>query len=206
MIKNIVMDMGNVLLAYDPFVILNRVCENECEKKLILEYLFEGEVWEMGDRGEITNEQRYELVKPRLPENLHSKLKICVEQWDICMEPVTGAKEFCERHRGEGYGMYVLSNACNRFHTYFPKQFGCDFFDGIIVSSDVHLVKPDVRIYKLLCETYSLIPQECVFIDDRPENVETAKAAGMQGIVFLGDYEVLEADLHDCCKACKGKV
>lgn len=201
MIKNIVMDMGNVLLAYDPFVILNRVCDSEREKKLILEHLFEGEAWEMGDRGEITNEQRYEIVKPWLPENLHPKLKTCVEQWDICMEPVTGAKEFCVRRREEGFGMYVLSNACSRFHTYFPKQFGCDYFDGIMVSSDVHLIKPDVRIYELLCETYGLIPQECVFVDDRLENVEAAKEVGMQGIVFAGDYGGLEAGLRDCCKA-----
>ncbi len=188
MIKNIVMDMGNVLLAYDPFVILNQTCENEEEKALILKHLFEGEVWEMGDRGEITNEQRYERVKPLLPETLHRKLKTCVEQWDICLQPIAGAKEFCRKRWEEGYGMYVLSNACNRFHTYFPERFGCELFDGILVSSDVHLIKPDVRIYELLCETYGLLAQECVFIDDRPENVEAAIRIGMKGIVFEGDY------------------
>ena len=201
MIKNIVMDMGNVLLFYDPFVILNRTCENEREKELILKHLFEGEVWEMGDRGEITNEQRYELVKPLLPEALHPKLKACVEQWDICLQPIDGAKEFCRKRREEGFGMYVLSNACNRFHTYFPERFGCGFFDGILVSSDVHLIKPDVKIYELLCSTYGLVPQECVFIDDRPENVEAAKKIGMQGIVFAGDYGVLERELSGCCGA-----
>ena len=142
----------------------------------------------MGDRGEITNEQRYERVRPLLPETLHQKLKTCVEQWDICLQPIAGAKEFCRRRREEGYGMYVLSNACNRFHTYFPERFGCELFDGILVSSDVHLIKPDVRIYELLCETYGLLAQECVFIDDRPENVEAAIRIGMKGIVFEGDY------------------
>ena len=192
MIKNIVMDMGNVLLAYDPFVILNRTCENGREKELILTHLFQGEAWELGDRGEITNEQRYEMVRPLLPEALHPKLKTCVEQWDICMRPIPGAKEFCRRRRAEGFGMYVLSNACNRFHTYFPERFGCELFDGIVVSSDVHLIKPDVKIYELLCGIYGLIPQECIFVDDRPENVEAARKAGMQGIVFDGDFEALE--------------
>lgn len=196
MIKNIVMDMGNVLLAYDPFVILNRTCENEREKELILTHLFQGEAWELGDRGEITNEQRYEMVRPLLPEELHPKLKACVEQWDICMQPISGAKEFCRRRRAEGFGLYVLSNACNRFHTYFPERFGCELFDGLVVSSDVHLIKPDVKIYELLCETYGLIPQECIFVDDRPENVEAAKKAGMEGIVFDGDYEALEGRIR----------
>ena len=49
-----------------------------------------------------------------------------------------------------------------------------------------------MKIYELLCETYGLIPQECIFVDDRPENVEAAKKAGMEGIVFDGDYEALE--------------
>lgn len=67
-----------------------------------------------------------------------------------------------------------------------------DFFDGVMVSSDVHLIKPDTRIYELLCRTYDLKPQECIFIDDRPENVEAAERVGMKGIVFTGDYATVE--------------
>ena len=63
MIKNVILDMGNVLLSYDPQVILNKVCETEEEKRLILSNLFESDIWLMGDRGEITNDQRYDLVK-----------------------------------------------------------------------------------------------------------------------------------------------
>lgn len=196
LIKNIVLDMGNVLLTYDPHVILNRVCETKDEKRLILSELFEGEEWIMGDRGDITNEQRYDLVKERLPKELHPKLKECVLHWDICMTPIDGAKEFCRRRRAEGYGMYVLSNACNHFYDYFPQQYDMDLFDGVMVSSTVHLIKPDARIYELLCQTYHLKPQECVFIDDRPENVEAAKAVGMQGIVFAGDYASVEERLQ----------
>ena len=197
MIKNIVLDMGNVLLSYDPHVILDKVCENEEEKQLILTNLFEGEEWLMGDRGEITNEQRYDLVKERLPEELHPKLKECVAQWDICMLPIAGAKEFCHRCRQEGYHIYVLSNACNHFYDYFPKNYDMDFFDGVMVSSDVHLIKPDRKIYELLCSTYGLQPQECVFIDDRLENVEAAEAVGMRGIIFTGDYAVAEKQLQE---------
>lgn len=197
MIKNIVLDMGNVLLSYDPHVILDKVCETEEEKQLILANLFEGEEWLMGDRGEITNEQRYDLVKERLPEELHEKLKECVEHWDICMLPIAGAKEFCHRWHEAGYHLYVLSNACNHFYGYFPRYYDMDFFDGVMVSSDVHIIKPDARIYGLLCSTYGLQPQECVFIDDRPENVGAAEAVGMKGIVFTGDYAVAEKQLQE---------
>lgn len=197
MIKNIVLDMGNVLLSYDPHVILNKVCETEEEKQLILTQLFESEIWLMGDRGEITNDQRYELAKAHLPKELHPKLRECVAHWDICMTPIAGAKEFCRRSREAGYGMYLLSNACNRFYDYFPREYEMDFFDGVMVSSTVHLIKPDTRIYELLCSTYGLRPEECVFIDDRPENVEAAESIGMRAIVFAGDFAVVEHMLRE---------
>ena len=72
-----------------------------------------------------------------------------------------------------------------------------DFFDGVMVSSDVHLIKPDARIYELLCSTYDLKPEECVFIDDRPENVAAAERVGMKGIVVTGDYAVVEKILKN---------
>ena len=197
MIKNVILDMGNVLLSYDPHVILNKVCETEEEKQLILTNLFESEIWLMGDRGDITNEQRYDLVKERLPEELHPKLKDCVAHWDICMLPINGAKKFCYRCREEGYGVYVLSNACSRFYDYFPRYYDMDSFDGVMVSSDVHLIKPDTRIYELLCNTYDLKPQECMFIDDRPENVEAACNVGMKGVVFTGDFALVENELKN---------
>ena len=192
MIKNVILDMGNVLLDYDPHVILNKVCETEEEKQLICTHLFESEIWLMGDRGEIKNEERYDLAKEYLPKELHPKLKMCVEHWDICMLPIAGAKEFLRQCREKGLGLYVLSNACNLFYVYFPRHYDLDSFDGVMVSSDVHLIKPDTRIYELLCSTYDLKPEECVFIDDRPDNVAASEQVGMQGIVFTGDFTVVE--------------
>lgn len=196
MIKNIVLDMGNVLLSYDPFVILNNVCETEEEKQLIFTHLFSSDIWLMGDRGEIKNEERYDLAKVYLPKELHPKLKECVENWKICMQPIKGAKEFCLDCKEKGYHLFVLSNACNLFYDYFPKFYDMDLFDGVLVSSDVHLIKPDHKIYELLCSTYGLKPEECVFIDDHWENTEAAEQVGMKGIVFEGDYSLLQLPVN----------
>ena len=57
-------------------------------------------------------------------------------------------------------------------------------------SFEVHKLKPDAGIYRDLLEKYQLLPKECLFVDDRPENVEGAKALGMEGIVFTGYEEV----------------
>ena len=196
MIKNIVLDMGNVLLSFDPYLILNQVCETDEEKQLIFSNLFESEEWIRGDRGEISNEERYDLVKKRIPESMHEKLKEGVLHWDMFMEPIAGAKEFIRQCKEEGMKVYVLSNACNKFFEYFPKHYDLDSFDGIIVSSKVRLIKPDVRIYELLCSTYGLKPQECLFVDDRLENVEAARKIGVHAVVFEGDYQVVKDALE----------
>lgn len=195
-IKNIILDMGNVLLDYNPRIILDKVFSSEEDKELIYRELFLGEEWKKGDLGEIKNGQRYNSVSKRVPQRLHSGLKECVEHWDICMLPVNGAKEFCMRAKEKGYKIYILSNACSKFYEYFPKQFDMSFFDGIIVSSDVHIVKPDIRIYKYLLDKYSLKAEECLFIDDRQDNVEGARLSGMYAILFENNYGQIEKQLN----------
>lgn len=189
MIKNIIMDMGNVLLDFNPDVILDKVCDTPEEKSVIDRELFHGKEWIQGDLGEINNAERFYGVSKRVPVALHEKLQDCVDNWDICMVPLKGAKEFLELAKRKGYNIYVLSNACSKFHEYFPKYYDLDFFDGVVVSCDIHIIKPDIRIYEYLLETYNLKPQECLFIDDRPENVEGAKAANMEAVVFKNNYE-----------------
>ena len=199
-IKNIIFDMGRVLLKFDPYVSLETYCDNEEDRELIYKELFEGPEWIMGDEGKITNGQRYELVKERLPERLHRTLKLVVENWDMCMEPVEGALEFYKLVKEKGYHTYVLSNACNRFYRYFPKFYDLNSFEGVVVSSDVKMIKPHPEIYKYLLETYDLNPQECLFIDDVKANIEAAEKAGIQGFVFQNNYEELKEVLR-----CKGK-
>jgi len=196
MIKNIILDMGNVLLDYNPNVILDRVCDSDDEKAIIYKELFCGEEWIMGDYGKITNSQRFEGVSKRVPVALHKKLKECVEQWDICMDPVEGAQDFCRLVKEKGYGIYVLSNACSKFYEYFPRHYSLDFFDGIVVSSDVHMIKPEPLIYNYLLESYGLKPEECLFIDDRAENVEGARRVGMKAVLFENNFSDIFASLQ----------
>ncbi len=191
MIKNIILDMGNVLLRFDPEVSLNAYVETAEDKSIIRKELFEGPEWILGDYGTITNAQRYEPVSKRVPQRLHKQLKNCVEHWDICMEPIDGAMNFCEYIRQKGYGIYVLSNACSLFYTYFPRFAEVSYFDGVMVSSDVHMIKPEAGIYDLFLHTYHLIPEECLFIDDRPENVEGAQKANINGFIFTGDFNTI---------------
>ncbi len=189
MIRNIVLDMGNVLLDYNPAFVLNAFCSSEEEKEIIDRELFNGPEWKLGDRGDIKDKDRFELVKGRVPEKYHEALRNCADHWDICMTPLDGAREFCEQVKNSGYGIYILSNASDLFYVYFPKFLPLDFFNGVFVSSDYHMLKPDVNIYKAFLEKYSLKADECLFVDDREDNVAGAKEAGLNTFRFMGNYE-----------------
>lgn len=189
MIKNIVFDMGNVLLDYDPEVSLNLFVENEKDRDIIRKELFEGEEWILRDLGLISREEQFSRICRRVPQYLHDQLNKCVYGWDICMVPVPNAGDFCSYVKEKGYGMYVLSNASESFYEYFPKHMPYDYFDGIVVSADIHIIKPDIKIYQYLLEKYQLQAEECLFIDDRQENIDAAKRVGMQGMVFRNNYD-----------------
>lgn len=189
MIKNVVLDMGNVLLDFNPEFVMNMFCSSPEEKEIIDKELFNGPEWKMGDRGDIKDKDRFDLVKVRVPEKYHEALKNCADRWDVCMTPLDGAREFCESVKESGFGIYVLSNASDLFYVYFPKFLPLDFFDGVFVSSDYLMLKPDVEIYKTFLEKYGLKGNECLFIDDREDNIEGAKKAGLNTFRFEGDYK-----------------
>lgn len=193
MIKNIIFDMGNVLLDYDPNVCLDHFLESDEDKKMIMEELFQGPEWVKGDMGLLTDEEIYFHVQGRLPKRLHPALKNCVFGWHMCMKPIAGAKDFCEYVKAKGYKIYILSNASSNFYNYFPENFApLSYFDGVVVSSDIHMIKPEQGIYTYLLDKYQLVPEECFFIDDRADNIEGARAVYMNGAVFNGDFHKMK--------------
>ncbi len=191
MIKNIIFDMGNVLMDYNPKLALDAFLQTPEDKALIKRELFEGPEWIQGDMGSITDADKFEGVSKRVPPRLHEALRKCVDGWSVYMAVKPEAQEFTAYVKEKGYRIYVLSNASDAFYQYFPQFAALDYFDGIVVSSDVHLIKPDIKIYRYFLEKYGLKAEECLFIDDREENVSGAGAAGMHGHVFREDFEAL---------------
>lgn len=183
--------MGNVLLNYDPQMVVDTLCGTEEEKDVVMRELFNGPEWVMMDEGIMTTDECLERVCGRCDSRFHEKVKVCLERWPICMRPLPGVYDFLADLRNADYGLYVLSNAAPVFHDYFPKEFPEGTFDGIVVSCDVRLVKPDLRIYRLILDRYDLEPGECLFVDDREENVQAALRSGMHAVRFDGDYGVV---------------
>lgn len=189
MIKNIVFDMGNVLLWFDRDRFLDAVGAEGEDRKILMNNVYLSVEWARMDRGSMTEAEAAASMCTHVPKRLHEKVHLLVDQWDRPIYPVEGMAQLVRDLKTAGYGIYLLSNASYRQHEYWPRVPGSECFDGTLISADVKLVKPQREIYDLLCSNFSLKPEECVFIDDSAANIEGAEIAGMRGIVFHGEAD-----------------
>lgn len=196
MIKNIIFDMGNVLARFDPEMFLDRVgVTDAADRALLMREVYRSLEWARMDRGSLTDEEAAELMCGRLPERLHETVRSLTCRWDRPILPVPGMKELAAELKEKGYGVFLLSNASLRQHEYWGRIPGSEYFDGTVVSADVGLVKPQPEIFALACERFSLVPGECVFIDDSTLNAEGAFYYGMNAVVFHDDVAELREKL-----------
>ena len=196
MIRNILFDMGNVLIHFDRNAFQDRLNLSAEDKQLLMREVFLSVEWVQMDRGTLAEPEAELRICERLPEYLHSAVHSLVSLWDEPMLPIAGMAELVEELKQAGYGIYLLSNASIRQHEYWPKIPGWQFFDGKIISADEKVMKPHPDYYLRALDRFQLIPGECVFIDDVPANIEGALYCGIPGIVFHGDAKLLRRQLQ----------
>lgn len=195
MIKNIVFDMGNVLIRFDPELFMNRYSISGEDKILLRNEIFRSVEWVMMDRGAIDEATAESRILPRLPERLHSVACELIEKWDDPIIPVDGMLKLLQTLKQNGYQLYLLSNASARQHKYWARAEASKLINGTLISADIKLLKPDPQIYRTFLKKFDLKPEECVFIDDTPINVEGALYENMAGIVFNMDVDALKQSL-----------
>lgn len=197
MIKNIVFDMGQVLIHWTPKQFVSLLKLSEEDTQLVERELFRNVEWVKLDRGTIAEEDAVSSVCQRLPEHLHDGVRQLVTGWwKWPLAPMEGMAELIRELRSLGYGIYLLSNASSRLHEYFHRIPGSECFDGMVVSGDLKLLKPQKEIYHALYTQLDLAPEQCLFVDDMPANVEGAMLTGMNGFVFYGDTARLRRELR----------
>jgi 2-haloacid dehalogenase len=106
-------------------------------------------------------------------------------QPEMVTGPIHGTVHILAELRARKVPVYALSNWSAETFPLSLKRFDfLSWFEGILLSGDVRLLKPDPRIFQVFFETYSIDPADAVYIDDLKPNVEAAAALGMHGIVF----------------------
>ena len=196
MIRTIVFDMGGVLIKFDREYFIRRLNVDPMDEKILMNEVFCSLEWARMDRGSLTEAEAAKSICARLPERLHLVAERLVTMWERPILEVDGMYELVKELKDRGYKVYLLSNASVRQHEYWPRIPAAELFDGKLISSDVHLVKPQPEIYRLFCDTFQVLPEECFFIDDSPQNIEGAYEVGMQGAIFHGDASALRESLR----------
>lgn len=191
MIKNIVFDMGGVLIDYNPEKALYNVFSKETAD-ILLKEIFRNKIWADKDRGLIFPDEIMALKKDKIPPEVFEKVSEMVDNFYPYMPPFEKMCSFVKKLKSNGYGIYLLSNASSDFHERRKGIPALSFFDGVLISADYKLLKPEKEIYLELYKKFSLKPEECYFIDDMQKNIDGAKDTGMDGhCYFHGDVEIL---------------
>lgn len=196
MIKNIIFDMGNVLILFRPEIFINRLNVSQQDAKLLNDVIFDSQEWASLDDGSANEAEVMEIFKNKLPVRLHDQMITLVTQWDIPLLEVEGMSQLIKELKAKGYKIYLLSNASSRQHEYWDRISASEYFDGTVISADVKMVKPDPKIFEHLCEKFSLLPAECFFIDDLEQHVIAAESIGIKGYVFDGNVSKLRQVLE----------
>ena len=197
MIKNIIFDMGGVLIDYNPEKTLYGLFD-KATADILLKEIFRNPIWSDKDRGIISPAEIMQQVRSRIPEAVFEKVSEMVDNFYPYMPPFENMCGFVETLKAKGYGIYLLSNASPDFHERRSGIPALSFFDGVIISADHKLLKPEKEIYEKLYETFSLKPEECFFIDDVQANIDGAKATGMDGHCYChGDLDILKAAMAE---------
>lgn len=197
MIKNIIFDMGGVLLHYNPPHFVDLLPLSAEDKALLLREVFNTVEWIRMDRGTIEEGEALAAMKKRLPERLHGEVLRLMNWWELELRPVDGMEELLAELKELGYGLYLLSNATVRQPEYFDRIPASRYLDGRLVSAFYRLLKPQQEIFETMLQKFSLQAEECFFVDDSCANVEGAYCAGIAGAVFSGNVLRLRRALKD---------
>lgn len=194
MIKNVIFDIGRVLVTYEPYeYVLSYGYDVQTSKK-ICNIVFEDKRWIEKDRGTISDKEYLNALITENP-NYTDKIKIVYNNWLTMVKPIKETVDFYMDLKNKGYKIYLLSNFSTSYDKVESENKFLQIADGKIISYRFKTIKPEKKIYELLLSTYNLIPQECVFIDDREENIIAAQDLNINGIVFK-DIESTKAQFE----------
>ncbi len=190
--KNIVFDVGGVLLKFDPGAFCEQAISGDGQRRELVEKVFGSVTWAQMDRGIISVEEGARRIRETLPEALGGIGESFALGWFKDREAIFGMSGLIKRLKDEGYGLYILSNAPKSYYQFRAQLPAIDLFDGEFISCDWQLLKPDPEIFRAFLKHFGLEKEDCFFVDDSPVNVEAALYVGFGGgLVFRGYPEAL---------------
>ena len=157
-------------------------------------------IWNEMDRGIWSEEEVLERFIARAPER-EKEIRVAFDRVGCCTERKEYAIPWIENLKARGYRVLFLSNYSEhvRKRSTHALHF-LPYLDGGVFSYQVHRIKPEPEIYRILLEKYELKAEECVFVDDNGKNIQAARELGFRTVHFENyeqAHEALEALLRE---------
>jgi 2-haloacid dehalogenase len=194
-IRHIVFDIGKVLVHYDPDLPFSRLIPDEAERKWFFDNVCTS-AWNVEqDRGRTWEEAEAELLAAH-PDHAENILNFRRYWHEMVPYAYDDSVALMEQLIAAGHDVTLLTNfAADTFAEARIKFPFLQTARGVTVSGEIKAIKPDRAIYDHHVKAFGLESAATIFIDDSQKNVDGAKAAGWQAVLFT-DAKTLEADLR----------
>ena len=187
MIKNVIFDIGNVLVNFQPLDVMRECGVKEEDLERFRLATVAGKWWAAWDRGEEDYHFLWKMMREELTGLEEEFDRFISEGKKDLVVTLDYAKPWLQELKAQGMRVFLLSNYPKELFEIHSKDMDfLPYVDGRIVSGYVKCMKPESEIYRLLLDTYQLIPEESVFFDDLESNIRAAEKEGIHGIVFRG--------------------
>lgn len=188
MLKNIVFDLGNVLVKFDSNELIYSFFNKRQEE--VKSFYFDS-LWNEYDQGLYSVEEMIEKGVKQFPE-LELSIKKLMYHWTEFVIPLKDNVAYIKDLKQFGYKVYILSNIPEDDTKYLRSCGVFDNIDGGVFSYEYKKIKPDPEIFNILLEKYNLKASECLFLDDRKDNVVTASNLGFETIEVKDSSKVID--------------
>ena len=194
MIKNIVFDLGNVLVTFDPKSFLKDLIHNKKIEEDLYSFYFHSDLWILYDQGSYSNEDMIQKGIQIYPQ-YEKYIRSVIERWVEYVIPIVDNIQLLDLYTN--YSLYIISDIPQYNYDYLNEHYSfLQKVNGGIYSYKEKVCKPNKKMFTRLLEKYKINPQECVFIDDKYENIKTALDLGFKGI-HLKDPKDLKKKLEE---------
>ena len=191
--KNLVFDMGNVLIEWNSEKILQAITDDRKLQNLLRKEVFETGLWVQTDEGVKTREEMIEIVTAKIGEEYRNEITQLSRYWYKYVDVYTKVQDRIIELSKNGYNIYILSNTAYTFYDLVKEGYlpAASIAKGIVLSCEEKVLKPNEKIYNILLERYNLYPHDTMFFDDLSENIWGAARCGINGFVVENEHELL---------------
>jgi putative hydrolase of the HAD superfamily len=183
-VRNVIFDLGGVVFDWNPDHIVARVQPVPELRAALKAALFGHADWRLFDRGTLTEAELIERLQTRIGAT-RQEVEVILDAVRESLVEKPETLQLIRALQGQGTPLYCLSNMPGSIYAHLRRRHNFwDAFSGIVISGQVQMMKPEPEVFRHLLATFNLRPEESVFIDDLPANIESARQVGLHTVWF----------------------